>query len=138
MSTNTWPLCRIGKTYSFEAAHRLPLVPEHHKCHRLHGHNYRVEIEIRGEIAKKDGFCANVDFFDLDDAMAGILAQVDHRYLNEVPGLENPTAEHIAAWILAQLNKARAIYFSVRVWETDDCWAQVVNRDGWYQKEHRE
>lgn len=136
--TRAWQLCRIGKIYHFEAAHRLPLVPEYHKCSRLHGHNYRVEVEIRGEIAKKDGFCANVDFFDLDDLMKPILSQIDHQYLNEVPGLENPTAEYIADWILKQLNKKHAIYFSVCVWENDECWAQVINRDGWYHKEHRE
>lgn len=133
-----WQLCRIGKTYSFEAAHRLPKVPETHKCHRLHGHNYKVEIEVRGEIAPKDGFCNNTDFFELDKAMAPILQALDHHYLNDVQGLENPTAENIAAWVLARLNEQCAIYFSVKVWETDKCWAQVVNRDGFFQKEHRE
>ena len=122
--------------HDFCAGHRV--YGHENKCAHLHGHNYRVEVEIRGEIAPKDGFCNNVDFFLLDKEMEPILKQLDHNFLNDVSGLENPTAENIAEWILRELQKRQAIYFSVRVWETDDCWAQVVNRDGWFQKEHRE
>lgn len=135
---DAWQLSRIAKTYRFEAAHRLPLVPESHKCHRLHGHNYVAEIEVRGEIAPKDGFCGNLDFFELDKLMEPILEVLDHRYLNDVPGLENPTAELIADWILKKINANRAIVFSVKVWETPDCWAQVINKGGWFSAEHRD
>lgn len=134
----SWQLCRIGKQYSFSAAHRLPNVPEWHKCHNLHGHNYMVEIEIRGEIAPKDGFCNNTDFFDVDGNIKPIIDRLDHKYLNDIEGLENPTAEIIASWILTELNKTCAIYWGVTVWETPKCWAQVINQDGWYQKEHRD
>lgn len=133
-----WQLCRIGRTYRFEAAHQLPKVPEWHKCRRLHGHNYRVEIELRNEIAPVNGFCGNYDFFDIDKIINPIIEQLDHRLLNEVEGLENPTAELIAQWILDKANAELSMFFSVKVWETDDCWAQVVNKDGWWQKEHRE
>lgn len=131
-----WQLCRIGKTYKFSAAHRLPLVPVSHKCNRLHGHNYKVEVEIRGEIAQKDGFCGNVDFFEIDNEMKPILETLDHHYLNDIDGLENPTAELIAKWILNKY--PRAILFSVKVWEEEDCWAMVVNNEGIYRGEHRE
>ena len=131
-----WQLCRIGKQYAFSAAHKLPHVHPNHPCHRLHGHNYTVEVEIRGEIAPKDGFCASVDFLDVDRHMKPIIEQLDHRYLNEIDGLDNPTAENIAAWIL---DKYPVKYlFSVKVWETPKCWAEVINADGYYQKAHRE
>ena len=135
---NQWKLCRIGKSYEFSAAHKLPLVADGHKCKNLHGHNYIFEVEIRGEISPKDGFCNNTDFYLLDKAMQPILKALDHHYLNDIEGLDNPTAEIIAAWILDKLNDELAAYFSVKVWETPKCWAQVVSRDGWYQKEHRE
>lgn len=133
-----WQLCRIGRTYSFSAAHRLPKVHENHKCYRLHGHNYVVEIEIRGEIAPKDGFCNNMDFGEVDSHVDPVIKRLDHHYLNDIPGLENPTAEVIAKWIMDELNKEFAIYYSVKVWETPRCWAMVVNKNGLYKPEHRE
>jgi 6-pyruvoyltetrahydropterin/6-carboxytetrahydropterin synthase len=131
-----WQLARIGKQYAFSAAHQLPHVPDGHPCKRLHGHNYIVEIEIRGEIAPKDGFCANIDFLAVDKEMKPIIEKLDHRFLNEIPGLENPTAELIAAWILDQY-PIKYLY-SVKVWETAKCWAQVINSQGMYPKAHRE
>jgi 6-pyruvoyltetrahydropterin/6-carboxytetrahydropterin synthase len=131
-----WQLCRIGKQYAFSAAHQLPKVGDGHPCKRLHGHNYVVEIEVRGEISPKDGFCSNIDFMEVDKHMKPIIEQLDHHFLNDIPGLENPTAEHIAAWIL---DKYPVHYlFSVTVWETPKCWAQVVNSDGFFPKEHRD
>lgn len=135
---NNWSLCRIGKEYSFSAAHKLPKVHENHQCYRLHGHNYKVEVELRGEIAALNGFCMNLDFAQIDEHMKPIIKTLDHHYLNDIEGLENPTAEIIAEWILNKLNAQLSIYFSVTVWETPKCWAQVVNRDGYWQKEHRE
>ena len=132
----SWQLARIGKQYAFSAAHRLPKVPDWHQCHRLHGHNYIVEVEIRGEISPTDGFCNNIDFYKVDESMKPLLEKLDHHYLNDIEGLENPTAENIAMWILK--NFKPSILWSVKVWETPKCWAEVVNRDGYFQKEHRE
>jgi 6-pyruvoyltetrahydropterin/6-carboxytetrahydropterin synthase len=132
-----WELCRIAKEYAFEAAHMLPKVSEHHKCHRLHGHNYKVEVELRGEIAG-DGFCNNRDFADIDDQVKPIIARLDHRYLNDIEGLENPTAENIAAYLLKEINAERSIFFSVKVWETPKCWAMVINKDGLFRAGHKE
>jgi 6-pyruvoyltetrahydropterin/6-carboxytetrahydropterin synthase len=108
----------IGRTYRFESAHRLPLVPAGHRCRNLHGHNYRLEIVVSGPV---DGRGFVRDFAELDAIVQPLLAQVDHRLLNDVPGLENPTAEIIAAWFLHQIPDCQ----SVRVYENDDCWAQV-------------
>jgi len=134
----SWELCRIGKEYEFCAAHRLPKVDENHKCYRLHGHNYKVEVEYRGEIAPKDGFCGNLDFADVDDQVKPVIARLDHQYLNDIPGLENPTAENIAAYLLREINSTRSLFFSVKVWETPKCWAMVVNGGGLFRGVHKE
>src|SRR3954451_23935668 len=92
---------RIFKEFTFEAAPRLPFVPEGHKCARLHGHSYRVEIHVVGEIDPTVGWV--VDFADIKDAFKPLLAQLDHYYLNEIEGLENPTSENLARWIWDRL-----------------------------------
>jgi len=87
----------IFREFHFEAAHRLPNVPEGHKCARLHGHSYRVEIHITGPVDPVLGWVT--DFADLKAAFAPLHDELDHNYLNEVPGLENPTSEVLARWI---------------------------------------
>jgi 6-pyruvoyltetrahydropterin/6-carboxytetrahydropterin synthase len=110
---------RIGRTYRFEAAHYLPLVPEGHRCRNLHGHNYRVMIAIRGTLDAR-GFVR--DFAEIDSVVEPLLRQLDHRLLNDVEGLENPTAEIIAGWFLNRITDCER----VRVYENDDSWAEVV------------
>ncbi len=114
MTTKT----RIGRTYRFESAHFLPKVPEGHRCRNLHGHNYRIEVVYAGPLDAR-GFVA--DFAEIDADMAPLLAEVDHKLLNDVPGLDNPSAELIARWFLDRLPLAERI----RVYENDDCWAEV-------------
>ncbi|WP_410820457.1 6-carboxytetrahydropterin synthase QueD [Micromonospora sp. 050-3] len=91
----------IFREFTFEAAHRLPHVPEGHKCARLHGHSYRVELHVRGEVGASSGWV--MDFGDVKAAFRPILDQLDHYYLNDVPGLENPTSEVLAQWIWGRL-----------------------------------
>lgn len=91
----------LVKTLSFEAAHRLPQVPAGHKCARLHGHSFQVEVRVGGEVDAEKGWVRDYD--DLRAAFAPLHEQLDHRYLNEVPGLENPTSENIARWIWVRL-----------------------------------
>lgn len=91
----------IFKEFTFEAAHRLPHVPEGHKCGRLHGHSYRVEVHVTGPVQDDAGWV--LDFADIKAAFAPLLDQLDHHYLNEVPGLANPTSENVAAWIWERL-----------------------------------
>jgi 6-pyruvoyltetrahydropterin/6-carboxytetrahydropterin synthase len=87
---------------TFEAAHRLPNVPPEHKCARLHGHSFRAEIHVAGPLDPELGWV--VDFADLRAAAEPVRDALDHRYLNEVEGLENPTSEVIAAWIWQRLS----------------------------------
>ena len=87
---------KITQAFRFEAAHRLPR-KETHPCHRLHGHSYRVELQLEGAVDPASGFL--VDFFDIEAAFGPLLKQLDHYCLNEIAGLENPTAENIAIWI---------------------------------------
>lgn len=110
---------RIGRTVRFEAAHFLPKVPATHRCRNLHGHNCRVELVLRGALDPR-GFVA--DFAEIDTLVAPLLSQVDHRLLNDVPGLDNPTAEIIALWFLERLPACER----VRVYGTDDCWAEAT------------
>ena len=109
---------RIGRSYSFESAHFLPKVPQGHRCRNLHGHTYRVDVVIKGTIDLR-GFVK--DFAEMDEQIQPILNQIDHRLLNEVQGLENPTAEIIAHWLLERIANCE----TVRVWENDNCWAEV-------------
>src|SRR5207245_2814702 len=85
----------IFKEFTFEAAHRLPNVPPGHKCARLHGHSFRVRVEIEGPLGQETGWVR--DFADVTCAMQPVLDRLDHYCLNEVPGLENPTTEYLAA-----------------------------------------
>lgn len=91
----------IFKTFTFEAAHRLPNVPAGHRCGRLHGHSYSVELSIEGHVNREAGWV--MDFGDIKAAFTPIENELDHNYLNEVPGLENPTSEVLAKWIWDRL-----------------------------------
>jgi 6-pyruvoyltetrahydropterin/6-carboxytetrahydropterin synthase len=87
----------IFREFTFEAAHRLPYVPAGHKCSRLHGHSYRVSVHVDAPVSEETGWVR--DFAELQCAMEPVLACLDHYYLNDVEGLENPTSEVLARWI---------------------------------------
>lgn len=92
---------QIFKEFGFEAAHLLPFVPEGHKCKRLHGHSFRVEVHVLGPLHGELGWV--MDFADIKAAVKPVIARLDHRYLNEIPGLENPTSEVLAEWLWREL-----------------------------------
>ena len=91
----------IFREFTFEAAHRLPHVPAGHKCARLHGHSYRVEVHVRGDVDPTTGWV--MDFAEIKKAFQPLHDQLDHYYLNEVSGLDNPTSENLARWIWQRL-----------------------------------
>ncbi len=94
----------IFKEIHVEAAHRLPNVPPGHKCARLHGHSFRIAVHVSGAIDPKLGWVQ--DFADIKQALQPVHDALDHRYLNDVPGLENPTSENLAVWIWTRLKPA--------------------------------
>ena len=114
----------LRKTFQFEAAHLLPHLPASHKCRRLHGHSFKVEIAVAGECDPKLGWL--MDYAELSAAFKPIWLRLDHRYLNEVRGLENPTSEIIAIWIWKKLKPKLPPLTEVVVAET--CTARCVYR----------
>ncbi len=106
----------VFKEFTFEAAHRLPHVAEGHKCGRLHGHSFRCEVHVRGAVGEKSGWV--MDFADIKQAFEPIHRQLDHNYLNEIGGLENPTSEVLARWIWERLRPSVPGLTSVVVRET--------------------
>lgn len=114
----------VFKEFTFEAAHRLPNVSPEHKCARLHGHSFRVAVHVEGEVGEESGWV--VDFADIEHAFAPLHEQLDHRYLNEIEGLDNPTSERLAEWIWERLASALPGLDTVVVRET--CTAGVEFR----------
>lgn len=106
----------IFKEFRIEAAHRLPQVPAQHKCARLHGHSFRIGVHVEGPVHPVQGWV--LDFADLKRAFAPLHEALDHRYLNEVPGLENPTSEQLAVWIWQHLKPALPGLSRITVRET--------------------
>ena len=108
----------LTKEYRFEAAHLLPCVPQGHKCSRMHGHSYKVEISARGPVDPATGWL--IDFGVIDDAWVPLFDRFDHHTLNEVPGLENSTCENLAAFMWTALRPRIPQLSAVTIWETSD------------------
>jgi 6-pyruvoyltetrahydropterin/6-carboxytetrahydropterin synthase len=106
----------IYKEFTVEAAHRLPNVPPGHKCGRLHGHSFRLQVHVQGPLDPRLGWI--LDFADLKQAFRPVEELLDHHYLNEVPGLENPTSENLARWLWRRLKPALPELSKVVVCET--------------------
>jgi 6-pyruvoyltetrahydropterin/6-carboxytetrahydropterin synthase len=104
----------LFKAFTLEAAHRLPHVPAGHKCARLHGHSFRIEIHVSGEA--ETGWV--MDFADIKAAFRPLYDQLDHHYLNEIEGLENPTSERLAIWIWERLRPVLPLLSAIVVHET--------------------
>jgi 6-pyruvoyltetrahydropterin/6-carboxytetrahydropterin synthase len=104
--------------YKFEAAHQLPKVPPEHKCARMHGHSYRVAVEIAGDVDPDAGWL--MDFAEVDGVVRPIIGEIDHRVLNDVGGLENPTCELLAVWLWERIRARLPLLASVTVAETRD------------------
>ena len=114
----------LRKTFQFEAAHKLPNVPAEHKCARLHGHSFRVEVVVAGECDARLGWL--MDYAEISDAFKPLLDRLDHYYLNEIPGLENATSENLAKWIWDRLKPKLPLLVEIVVAET--CMSRCVYR----------
>ena len=106
----------LWKEFTFEAAHLLPNVPDGHKCKRLHGHSYRVRVCVEGELHPSLGWV--VDFAEIAEVFEPIRRRLDHYYLNEIEGLENPTSEVLANWIWTRLRPELPVLSAIEVSET--------------------
>jgi 6-pyruvoyltetrahydropterin/6-carboxytetrahydropterin synthase len=106
----------LVKDFRFEAAHLLPNVPDGHKCRRLHGHSFRGEVAVRGEVDPATGWL--IDFAELRRAVDPVVARLDHYYLNDIAGLENPTSEVVAAWIWKELAPHVPLLHRITIEET--------------------
>jgi 6-pyruvoyltetrahydropterin/6-carboxytetrahydropterin synthase len=114
---------KIAATFSFEAAHRLPKLPDGHKCKNLHGHNYRLDVAVEGDLDER-GFV--MDYAELEEIVNPIMRRVDHRYLNEIEGLENPTSEVMAQWFMAQIKPhLEGKTVTLRIYETPRYWVEL-------------
>ena len=114
----------LRKTFQIEAAHRLPNVLTGHKCARLHGHSWRIEVAIEGPVGNDTGWV--MDYADLKAAFQPIHDQIDHNYLNEIPGLENPTSERLAVWLWNELKPRLPLLSELVIAET--CTSRCVYR----------
>lgn len=109
---------RLEHDLRFEAAHWLPRVPEGHRCRRVHGHSYLVTVVVEGPVDPESGWV--VDYATLQAALEPVIGALDHRLLNEVDGLGNPTSEAIAQWIWARVKPALPGLVELRLHETHD------------------
>jgi len=106
----------IFKTFTLESAHRLPNVPAGHKCARVHGHSFRIELHVSGPVDPQLGWV--MDFAEIKQAFEPLFQRLDHRYLNDVPGLDNPTSENLARYIWRELKPGLPLLTRVVVHET--------------------
>ena len=118
----------IFKAFTIEAAHRLPNVPEGHKCARLHGHSFRIELHVSGEVDPRLGWV--MDFAELKAAFKPLYDQLDHHYLNEIDGLENPTSERLAMWIWERMKPVVPLLSAVVVLVTCTAGSRFEGRLG--------
>ncbi|MEO1584303.1 MAG: 6-carboxytetrahydropterin synthase QueD [Planctomycetota bacterium] len=105
----------VFRQFTFDAAHRLDHLPEAHKCGRVHGHTYRLIVRAEGPVAAPVGWV--IDFAELKAKVHAVIDQLDHRLLNDIQGLEQPTTEHLAAWIWDRLHPTLPELTMLELWE---------------------
>ncbi len=118
------PHMELRKSFQFEAAHLLPGLPRTHKCRRLHGHSFKIELAVAGPCDPKFGWL--MDYADISAAFKPIWQRLDHHYLNEIRGLENPTSENLAVWIWRRLKPRLPLLTEIVVAET--CLSRCIYR----------
>ncbi len=106
----------LSKTFQFESAHFLPFVPDNHKCRRIHGHSFKCIVQVKGSLNPKTGWV--IDYSDIKEAVKPIIQKLDHYFLNEIKGLENPTSEKICEWMWSQIEPKLPLLNSISIAET--------------------
>ena len=107
---------RLSKSFHFEAAHELPTFPDGHKCRRLHGHSFRFDVVVEGDVAAEKGYL--IDYGQIKSVTEPVVRELDHYYLNDIPGLSNPTSENLAKWLWDRLKPLLPELSAIVVHET--------------------
>ncbi|MEM9398865.1 MAG: 6-carboxytetrahydropterin synthase QueD [Verrucomicrobiota bacterium] len=114
----------LTREFIFDAAQALTVFPEGHKCRQLHGHTFRVQISVTGEIDQKTGML--YDHAIIAQKVRPIIELIDHRYLNEIEGLENPTLENLSFWFWERLKNELPDLSEIVVYETPTAWCRFT------------
>ena len=107
----------VYKKFNIESARSIPNLPKTHPCHHIHGHSFKIIISVKGPVNKQNGFV--VDFQDIDDAFNPFKKELDHSYLNNIEGLQNPTSENICIWIWDKIQSSLPNIYKIEIKETD-------------------
>ena len=113
---------KISKTFGFDAAHFLPNVPINHKCKHMHGHTYKVQIICEGEVDSRGMIC---DYAEIQEVWNPVYEIIDHKVLNDIEGLKNPTTEILAPWILNKMRDSLPQITAVRVYESESTYCEI-------------
>lgn len=108
----------IFRIFHLQCARRLPGLPDSHPCSRLHGHSFKVEVTFSGPLDPQLGWV--MDFTEIETAWQAVHAALDHRYLNDIAGLENPTSENLALWLWTTLNPRLPLLTQISVMEAEN------------------
>ena len=106
----------IFKEFNFDSAHFLPNVPDGHKCKEIHGHTYRLILYFEGKIDVQFGWL--IDFAEIKEVVDPIINNIDHKLLNNIEGLENPTCEAIAIWLWDNIKPTIPLLNRIELHET--------------------
>ena len=107
----------VYKKFNIESARSIPNLPKTHPCHHIHGHSFKIIISVKGPVNKQNGFVT--DFQDIDDAFSPFKKELDHSYLNDIEGLQNPTSENICIWIWNKIQSSLPNIYKIEIKETD-------------------
>lgn len=109
-------IVRLSKSFRFEAAHDLPTFPPDHKCRRLHGHSFRFDVIVEGDVEPARGYL--IDYGEIKQVVDPLVKRLDHYYLNQIEGLSNPTSEVLAKWLFDRIKPVLPLLSMIVVHET--------------------
>jgi 6-pyruvoyltetrahydropterin/6-carboxytetrahydropterin synthase len=108
----------LTRIFKFDAAHCLTRLPKDHKCARLHGHSYRLDVTVAGEVSKEQGWL--MDYAEINRVVSPVIEILDHAHLNDIPGLDNPTSENLALWVWNKIKPGLPLLVEISVWESEN------------------
>ncbi len=117
----------VYREFKFDAAHLLPNLPPEHKCSRLHGHTFRAVIHLEARVRRESGWVR--DFGEIKRLCIPVIDELDHKYLNDIPGLSNPTSENIARWVWNRLKPVIPELSMVEIKETTSTGCRYWGQD---------